>query len=624
MITKNQKRIAIYIAIVLSIAGCRKVEREVTTDQRLSPYTRSDANPLIAISGLNPFKVMSFNVRHNDLNDSLSILQRAPLIKQIIIDNSPDIFGCQEYSDNDFSFPFANEMATLGYGVYFDEVASGAGNPRVIFFKNSRFTMEGNGTWAIGGGNTATWVVLLDKVTSKKYFVSNSHWQYDSAVVRIANARNLAIGINTYNTQNLPKIVFGDFNAVPGTAEIDTLKNRIDLVDALNENIGGPTFHGWTGNGIKKTDWMMSDRSMAFLSWQVIKTRYLVDGRARWPSDHWPIMATYVPAVLGGTHTDANGGSAVATTNYSFADVNGDGKDDKIFWRYNYDSGKVRVFLSNGNGTFADAVTHAQSASLKTTTRFYFADVNGDQKADLIKWDYDLNSGHTLVYLATSNGSFSTTVIDNGSGPSGVAATVYNFADVNGDGMADKIFWRHNFDSGRTRVYLAIGGGQFSTAVQAGTAGASEIAGTMFWYARLNNDNYADKILWHPTANGGQTMAFLSNGDGFFTASPGFSSGATSGQSDTKFYFADIDGDGLADKVYWNPDEYLGKLKVYFAQANNTFQGPVYSLRGTSQSANTQFFFADISGPVAGLRKADQIRWNYAEDGGTMKNYFGN
>lgn len=620
----NLKTAALLIGIVLCIAGCRKSEIDDPQKETMSPPGRSDISPMIAVGALNPFKVMSFNVRHNDPADPQTIQQRHPLIKQIIVDNSPDIFGCQEYSDNVFSFPFADEMAAIGYGVYFDEAASGAGNPRVIFFKNSRFNMESNGTWAIGGGNTATYVTLFDKVTSARYFVSNSHWQYNSQAVRIENARKLAIGINTYNTQNLPEIVFGDFNATPGTAEIDTLKNRIDLVDALNENIGGPTFHGWTATGTTKLDWMMSDRSMAFLSWQVIKTSYLVGGVQRWPSDHWPVMATYVPAVLGGGHVDANGGSAVAVTKYSFADVNGDGKDDKIFWRNNYDSGKVRVFLSNGNGTFAAAVTHAESASVKTTTKFYFADVNNDQKADLIKWDYDLNSGQTLVYLATSNGSFSTSAVINTSGPSGVAATVYNFADVNGDGMADKIFWRYNFDSGRTRVYLATGNGQFSAGVQAGVEGASDEAGTMFWYARLNNDNFIDKILWHPTENGGQTMAFLSNGDGFFTASAGFSSGATSGQPDTKFYFADIDGDGQADKVYWNPGEYLGKLKVYFAQTNNTFQGPVYSLRGTSQNANTQFFFADISGPAAGVRKADLIRWNYAEDGGTMKNYFGN
>jgi hypothetical protein len=115
-------------------------------------------------------------------------------------------------------------------------------------------------------------------------------------------------------------------------------------------------------------------------------------------------------------------------------------------------------------------------------------------------------------------------------------------------------------------------------------------------------------------------MVYLSDGDGTFTASASFSnSGATSASSATEFYFADINGDGRAEKVYWNPDNYLGEPKFYFAQADNTFDGPVYSLRGTSQSANTHYYFADISGDG----KADQIRWNYGENDGELRNYFG-
>ena len=114
-------------------------------------------------------------------------------------------------------------------------------------------------------------------------------------------------------------------------------------------------------------------------------------------------------------------------------------------------------------------------------------------------------------------------------------------------------------------------------------------------------------------------MVYLSDGDGTFTASSAFSnSGATSVSASTTFYFADINGDGRADKIYWRPDLYLGKIKAYYSTTGNTFDGPIYSLRGTSQSANTNFYYADITGDG----KADQIRWDYAENEGNLRNYF--
>jgi endonuclease/exonuclease/phosphatase family metal-dependent hydrolase len=559
--------------------------------------------------------VLSFNVRHNDASDPQSITERQGNIRQIIVDNNPDIFGMQEFTDNSFENWFIPQMATLGYGVYYDETA-GKGTPKVIFYKTNRFTMQSSGTVVLGPTNTGTWAIVLDKTTSQRYFVSNSHWQFDSQSVRMQNSQNLVAAVNQYNTDDLPEIVFGDFNAKLGTDEVNNLKSGLDLVDALGDTDGDFTFHGWDATGSSKIDWITSSRSMAFTSSKVITTSY----NGYWPSDHWPVMADFVPAIFGSAHTDANGKSANASTQFYFADINGDGKADKVNWNPTFDSGRPQVFLSAGNGTFVSpAVVHAAGASTVSTTRYYYTDVNGDGKADEISWDPTLNSGHTRVYLATSGGNFNSTVIDNTEGTSAGTTTVYNFADVNGDGKADKIYWNATFDSGHTRVYLATSGGNFSSAVTSNTEGASTTAGTTYYYADVNGDGKADKIYWHPTLNSGKTMVYLSNGDGIFTASSSFSSsGATSGTAATAFYFADIDGDGRADKIYWNPDNYLGKVKVYFASTSNEFNGPVYSLRGTFQSANTNFYFADISGDG----KADQNRWNYAENTGELRNYF--
>lgn len=608
------------LAVALCFTACKKAEsNESLLQSGSAPLSRSNTSTTFALAGQISFKVLSFNVRHHDDNDPQSITERRTNIRQIIIDNAPDVFGVQEFSDDSFETWFRGQMATLGYGEYYDTAITGT--PKAIFFKTNRFSLQGSGTFRLGTSpiiNTGTWVTLLDNQTSKKYFISNSHWQYDSQSVRIQNSAALVDAVKRYNTEGLPEIIFGDFNAEPGTTEIINLKNGLGLVDALGDSEGGKTFHGWTATGTKKLDWLMSDRSMAFTSFKVITTSYA----GYWPSDHWPIIATFIPAIFGDAHADVNGISASPNTKFNFADVNGDGKKDKIYWNPTFDSGMPRVFLSNGNGTFiSPAITHAAGASTLASTKYYYADVDGDGKEDEILWNPSLNSGKTMVYLATGNGTFSGTAINNTQGTSAGTSTQFNFADVNGDGRADKIYWNATFDSGRTRVYLATSGGYFSGTVVAGAEGASTTTGTTFYYADVNADNRADKIIWHPTLNSGKTMVYLSDGDGTFTANTSFSnSGASSISDSTVFYFADINGDARADKIYWRPDLYLGKLKVYYAQTSNVFDGPVYSLRGTSQSENTSFYFGDINGDG----QADQIRWNYGESNGELKNYFAN
>lgn len=615
--------IALGASWLLALALCFTACKKQFQDQAPAAETKKTARTESLISDMDPIKVMSFNVRNDAAGDPFSQYVRKDYCLDIILDNDVDIVGLQEIAVTDIEEWFNTQLTAAGYGYYKSGISNGS--PKTIYYKNSRFTRTSAGwfTMMTPDFRTGKWVVLQDKLnTANSYFVVNSHWTTVSSAERQLDADTVLLNIQNNNTANLPVICMGDFNAKPGTAEMSIIKNSsgLNMVDALFDSAGDPTFHGWDATGDAKIDYILSTRNLAFTTSKVITTSYTVNGQTLWPSDHYPVMATYIPDIFGGAHTDANGISASAATVYKFADVDGDGDDDKIYWNYTFDSGKPRVFLSNGNGTFAaTAVTHAASASTSSTTRYYYADINGDGKADLIRWNPTLNSGHTLVYLATSGGNFSATAVDNPEGTSAGTTTLFNFADVNGDGKADKIYWNSTYDDGHTRVYLATSGGSFSGTVVSGTEGASTTAGTQFWYADVNGDGKADKIYWHPDLNGGKTMVYLSDGDGTFTANASFSNSATSGLSNTRFYFADMNGDGRADKVYWNPDNYIGFLKVYYSESG-AFNGPIHTLRGTSQSENTFFYFNDINGDG----KADQVRWNYGENSGELRNYFAN
>ncbi|HEX7757110.1 MAG TPA: FG-GAP-like repeat-containing protein [Niabella sp.] len=534
-------------------------------------------------------------------------------MRQIIIDNTPDLFGLQEFSNNPFRNWFVAQMDSIGYNVHWVVSPVTSGSPKVIFYKKDRFSLNTGGAFPLGSDQrSAEWGIFTDQLNNQKYFVCNSHWGL-TASGRLLHSQTLADSVRFYNSQHYPAILFGDFNAQPVTPEIASIKSALDLTDALGDDLGGPTFHGWTSTGSSKIDWIMSTRAFAYTAPKVIQTSY----SGNWPSDHWPVMTTFVPAIFGEPNSDVHGTSENTGTRFYFADINGDNKADKIYWNPTFESGQPRVFLSNGDGSFTYAASHSSSASASSATRYYFADVNGDNKADLVTWNPSLNAGHTRIYLSTTGGNFSTSVIDNPGGISASTATTFYFADLNGDSKADKIYWNPGNFSGQTIVYLATGGGDFSTAVSSGSAGSSTTTGTNFYFADINGDGKADKIMWHPSLNGGKTMVYLSNGDGTFTLSSTLSnSGASGFAGTTQFYFADINGDGKADKIYWNPANFSGIVKVYFS-TGTAFGGPYYSLRGPSESTATLFYFADISGDG----QADQIRWNPSLDAGALRNY---
>jgi len=616
------KKTMLVVATAICFTACRK-DLSKDTSAPAAPNARSSARIAAALTNLSEFKVMSFNMRNTDPADQFTQWQRKDYILKVILDNDVDIIGAQELATDSVETWFNTQMAANGYGVY--KGGHGFGSPKTIWFKNTRFSLIQGGWFTMTTPDTRSgkWAILQDKVeTGNSYFVINSHWTTVSSDQRSMDADTVLNAIKTNNTNNLPVICIGDLNAEPGTPEITKLKDAsgLNMIDALFEDQGDLTYHAWQSTGIKKIDYLFSTRDMAFTSSAVITTNFTVNGQTLWPSDHWPVMATYIPAIFGGAHSDTKGTSTSSLTGYYFADVNGDGKNDKIYQNRTYASGAPQVYLSNGDGTFSGPIAHTAGASALSTTKYFYADVDGDGKADEILWDPTLNSGHTRVYLATGSGNFSSTVIDNPEGTSQGTTTLFNFADVNGDGKADKIYWNATFDSGHTRVYLATSGGSFSGTVVSGTEGASTTSGTLFYYADVDGDGKADKILWHPSLNSGKPAVYLSDGDGTFTASSTFTnSGASSASSATLFSFADVNGDGRADKIYWNAGNYLGEPKIYYSQSTG-FNGPIYSLRGTSQSTNTEFYYYDINGDG----KADQIRWNYGENNGELRNYFSN
>lgn len=552
------------LSVFISIIFFTACQKDIMEDQLV---TVNEA-PLVLkeASVSNSIKVMSFNIRHDDSSDPQSLDERKENILQVILDEDPEVVGLQELYNDWMETWMTEQMAVYGYSVFITSTYA-YNSPKAIFYKSSRFTLQESAGFSISYNDenrSGHWVKLVDNNTGLGYFVCNSHWSTTSSAVRVGMATLLKEEIEE-NYDGLPLIVFGDFNTQPGTSEISVIKGTANgLVCAHSET--GNTFHGWDATGDKKIDWMFCSRDMSFINYGVVNTSY----NGYWPSDHWPITATFIPAIFDGPNYDVHGLSSVSSTKFYFADVTGDGKDDKIFWRPSFDNGSPRIYESNGDGTFTYKLSHTASASTLSTTFYYFADVDGDDMSDLIKWDLTQESGRTLVYLATGGGDFSSIPVIHTAGTSQSSNTTFYFADVTGDGKADKIYWNPNFDSGHTRVYVATGNGNFSTSVVSNTEGLSQSTSTTFYFADITGDGMADKIYWNPTYDNGRTRVYAAIGNGYFDSTVVSSANGYSASTVTKYYFADIDGDGKADQIRWNyseiPSGYSqGTLKNYFA-----------------------------------------------------------
>ena len=192
-------------------------------------------------------------------------------------------------------------------------------------------------------------------------------------------------------------------------------------------------------------------------------------------------LADFLPGLCNGSFDTANRktfGAGVPGAAATLADLNADGKLDLVVGGFHFNDNSfggtsagdaVSVLLGHGDGTFGAPTLFRGEPSMNSVA---IADLNGDGKPDIVTANESTDSAS--IYLNNGNGGFG---IPTGGyagylssnrvhGANNAPMTNFAYADVNGDGKSDLVFFQYPFvayDATQLTVLLGDGHGQFGS-----------------------------------------------------------------------------------------------------------------------------------------------------------------
>jgi len=253
-----------------------------------------------------PLTVMTYNLRYASTNPPNAWPIRRPLVRELIQQIAPDVFGTQEglYEQLQEIATDLPEYDWIGLG----REGGSRGEFMAVFYRKARFeplafdhfwlsdTPEviGSITWGGKWPRMVTWVKFLDRQTQQEFFLWNTHFANDSQAAREKSAKLIRDRVAALDTK-LPLILTGDFNAAGGTNQAYHTLTRdgffadswVTAKERRGEGIN--TFNSFQAlgrNGVR-IDWILT-RGTFTVDSAAIET-FSRDGQ--FPSDHFPVVA---------------------------------------------------------------------------------------------------------------------------------------------------------------------------------------------------------------------------------------------------------------------------------------------------------------------------------------------
>ena len=248
--------------------------------------------------------VISYNIRMGEAKDGTNSWEyRYPASAMMIEDQKPDVFGVQEAFDYQVRYmdEYCEGYKCVGVG---REDGKSKGEHMSIFYNSKKIKMLKWGTywlsetpdepskgWDAACMRTATWTLMKDKKSGKKFYYVNTHLDHVGVEARKKGLELIVNKIKEMNKEGYPMILTGDFNTKPDNHILDGLNSM--MLSARNTAVktdNGITYNGW-GKGGSVIDYIYYSGFTACTLFEVITKPYM---ERTYISDHFPIKAVLV------------------------------------------------------------------------------------------------------------------------------------------------------------------------------------------------------------------------------------------------------------------------------------------------------------------------------------------
>ena len=248
-------------------------------------------------------KVMSYNIRLGVGKDGTNSWQfRAPATAEMLKAQKPDVFGIQEAYDFQVKFieEFCPEYKSAGVG---REDGKKKGEHMSIFWNKNTVKMIKWGNfwlsetpdvpsmgWDARCKRTATWALMKDKKTGKKFYFVNTHLDHVGKEARKLGLKLIVDRIDDINPEKYPMVLTGDFNVRPDNpclVDLDKIMTSTRKIAKKTDSKG--TFNGWRKDregGV--IDYIYVSGFGEVVEYETITKKY---ADRPFVSDHYPIMS---------------------------------------------------------------------------------------------------------------------------------------------------------------------------------------------------------------------------------------------------------------------------------------------------------------------------------------------
>lgn len=262
---------------------------------------------LILVSALlysQNLKVMTYNIRLSLESDKENAwTNRKQETTALINYYHPDILGVQEAVPEQMTDLRSGLKGYASVGVGRDDGAN-KGEFSAVFYDVSKFQLLKSGTfwlsetpekpskgWDAAYNRICTYALLKLKKGGKKVWAFNVHFDHVGNVARVNASKLILEKIKSFNAQNYPVILSGDFNLTEDSEPIKILsKNLDDTYYHTQTPHYGPkgTLQAFNVNEIPKDriDYIFTK------GFKVLNHRTINDRRENllYPSDHFPVF----------------------------------------------------------------------------------------------------------------------------------------------------------------------------------------------------------------------------------------------------------------------------------------------------------------------------------------------